>query len=149
VTPELYWEDFAPGAATELGERTLARDEIVAFAADWDPQPFHLDEEAAAAGPFGVLTASGWHTYGVWSRMFVDRVLSRTAALGGPGMEDLRLLKPVRPGDRLRGVLEVLDTWPSSKREGRGTVFFEGRLHDDGDDVVMRMRGRVFVQRRA
>lgn len=149
MTPDLFWEDFVPGSTTELGERTLTRDEIVSFASEWDPQPFHLDEDAAAAGPFGELTASGWQTYTVWSRMFVDGVLNRSAAMGGPGMEDLRLVKPVRPGDRLRGVLEVLETWPSSKRGDRGTVFFEGRLTDDADEVVLRMRGRVFIRRRA
>lgn len=148
MTQELHWEDFVPGARSELGERTLTRDEIVAFAAEWDPQPFHLDEAAAAEGPFGELAASGWQTYTVWARMFVDGVLNRAAAMGGPGMEDLRLLKPVRPGDRLRGVLEILETWPSSKRDDRGTVFFEGRLLDDADEVVMTMRGRVFIRRR-
>jgi acyl dehydratase len=145
----LYWEDFSPGCVTPVGERTLSREEIVAFAREWDPQYFHVDPEAARHGPFGGLTATGWQTFAVWSRMFVDTVLSRAASMGGPGMEDLRLLKPVRPGVRLRGELEILDTWPSSKREDRGTVFFEARLLDDDDEPVMRMRGRVYIRRRS
>jgi acyl dehydratase len=144
----LYWEDFEAGQEVDLGERVLAREEIVGFAQEWDPQDFHLDEEAARSGPFGGLVASGWQTICVWTRMYVDGVLGRSASMGGPGIEEIRFLKPVRPGERLRGQLRIAETRPSSKRAERGTIFFEGELLDDGDEPVLRMVGRAFVERR-
>jgi acyl dehydratase len=149
VSPELFFEDFEAGQEVELGERTLSKEEIVSFARDWDPQPFHVDEKAAAKGPFGSLAASGWQTGGVWSRMYVDSVLSRAASMGGPGMEDLRFLQPVRPGQRLRGRLLIRDTRPSGTRADRGTIHFEGRLVDDDDVTVFTLRGRAYMRRRA
>src|SRR4051794_12307010 len=106
----------------EFGPRTVGADEIVAFATQFDPQPFHVDEAAAAAGPFGGLVASGWHSAAIFMRMYVDAVLNDTASMGSPGVEELRWLVPVRPGDTLRGRATVLEATPSGSRADRGTV---------------------------
>lgn len=144
-----YFEDFAPGQVYELGQRTMSRHEIVAFAAQYDPQPFHVDEAAAAASPFGGLIASGWHTAAVFMRLYVDAVLSTAASVGSPGIEDLRWRAPVRPGDTLSGRFTVLDVQPSSSRPDRGTVLFEGTMTNQDDVTVLTMRGRGYLARRA
>ena len=118
--PEIYLDDLEPGQVHDLGRRTLTRDEIVAFAGAWDPQPFHLDERAAAASIYGGLIASGWHTVCVFMRLFVDGLLNRAAAMGSPGVDELRWLRPVRPGDTLAARLEVLEVRPSRSKPDRG-----------------------------
>jgi acyl dehydratase len=120
--PQIHLDDFTPGQVHHLGERTLSRDEIVAFARDWDPQPFHLDEQAAAASIYGGLIASGWHTVCAFMRLFADGLLNRAAAMGSPGIDELRWLQPVRPGDRLDARLEVLEVRPSRSKPDRGIV---------------------------
>ena len=112
--PFLYFEDFEPGTVFDLGERMLSKEEILTFAREYDPQPFHTDEQSAADSAFGGLIASGWHTAAIFMRLYVDAVLSRSASMGSPGVEELRWLKPVRPGDTLRARLTVLDSVPSS-----------------------------------
>jgi acyl dehydratase len=138
----LYFEDFTPGRVFELGDRVMSEDDIVAFAREWDPQPFHLDRTAAANGHFGGLIASGWHTACVWMRMYVDAVLNRAAMLTAPGVEAIRWLRPVRPGMRLRGRTMVLEAWPSETAAGRGTIRMQGELLDDDGEVVMSMLAR-------
>lgn len=145
---ELFWEDFAPGQGFELGERTVTAEEIVAFAERWDPQPFHLDAEAAREGPFGALAASGWHSASLWMRLYVDAVLLRAASMGSPGLEELRWLAPVYAGDTVRARFTVEDVQPSSRRPDRGTVFFGGELVNQRDETVLRMRGRGYFSRR-
>jgi acyl dehydratase len=88
--PEIYLDDLEAGQSFALGSRTVNRDEIVAFASAWDPQPFHLDEEAAKAGIYGQLIASGWHTVCIFMRLFADGLLNRSAAIGSPGIDELR-----------------------------------------------------------
>ena len=99
--PELTFEDFEPGRVFELGAREVTEEEIVAFAREWDPQPFHVDPEAAQESSFGGLIASGWHTGAMWMRLYVDSLLVGAASMGSPGIEELRWLAPVRPGDTL------------------------------------------------
>ena len=140
--PELYFEDFEEGQVFELGEKVLTRDEIVAFATEYDPQPFHVDEEAAEGSAFGGLVASGWHTAAVFMRLYVDAVLSRAASMGSPGVEELRWLRPVRPGDALSAKLTVLDATPSASRPGRGTVYFVSEVRNGRGEKVMTMRAR-------
>src|SRR3982074_3243813 len=94
----LFFEDFVPGQAFELGSRWFSEPEIVALAQAWDPQPLHLDARAAAEGPFGGLIASGWHTACVWMRMYVDAVLSRASMLVAQGIEEPRCARPLEPG---------------------------------------------------
>lgn len=147
--PELYFEDFEEGQVFELGEKTMSKDEIVAFAKEYDPQPFHVDEEAAGASAFGGLIASGWHTAAVFMRLYADAVLHRAASMGSPGVEELRWLKPVRPGDTLSATLTVLDTAPSASVPGRGTVYFVSEVRNGRGEKVMSMKARGLFARRA
>lgn len=143
-----YFEDFTVGQVFDLGSREITRDEIVDFARRWDPQPFHVDEAAAAESAFGGLVASGWHTACAFMRMYVDAVLLGSASMGSPGLEELRWLVPVRPGDVLRGTAYVTETNPSSRRPDRGTVFMRWELHNQRNEVVARLSGRGFFGRR-
>jgi acyl dehydratase len=145
----MHLDDFAPGQVHHLGRRSLSRDEIVAFARDWDPQPFHLDEQTAAASIYGGLIASGWHTACVFMRLFVDGLLNRSAAMGSPGIDELRWLKPVRPGDALEARLEVLDVRPSRSKPDRGIVRLRSVLINQHEEEVLTFIGNVMFQRRA
>jgi acyl dehydratase len=112
-----YFEDVRVGDTDVLGSHTMTEEEIVAFARKYDPQPFHLDPEAAKASIFGGLIASGWHTCAVMMRLSVEAGRRRQAVTtGSPGIDSCRWLKPVRPGDTLTARLEVLDTWASRTR---------------------------------
>jgi acyl dehydratase len=143
-----YWEDFHVGDVTELGPVTVTEDEIVEFASRFDPQPFHLDPEAARDSPFGGLIASGWHTAALYMGMFVRGVLAGTASLGSPGVEELRWTAPVRPGDTLRGRATITDVAPSSTNPGRGAIFGTHEVVNQDDVVVMRFKARGFIARR-
>jgi acyl dehydratase len=145
--PDLHFEDFEPGQVYELGTRPVTESEIVSFASDWDPQPFHTDPEAAKQSVFGGLIASGWHTGAMWMRMYVDAMLG-SAARGSPGIEELRWLAPVRPGDTLSGRLTVLDTSPSSTRPDRGTIRIRGEMVNQDGVTVMSMTSRGHFGRR-
>ncbi len=147
--PELYFEDFEAGQVFDLGEKTLTVEEIIAFATDYDPQPFHVDEEAAKTSVFGGLIASGWHTAAVFMRLYTDAVLARAASMGSPGVDELRWLKPVRPGDTLSARLTVLDAAPSASRPGRGTVHFVSEVYNGRDEKVMTMKARGLFARRS
>ncbi len=143
-----YWEDFAVGETTELGSVTVTADEIVEFAERFDPQPFHVDAAAAIDGPFGGLVASGWHTTALFMGLFVRGILLDSASLGSPGVEEIRWLVPVRPGDTLTGRVTVTDVQPSSKRADRGTVFTTSEVLNGDDQVVMTLKARGFFARR-
>lgn len=143
-----YLEDFQAGDVLELGAHTFTRDGIVAFATQFDPQPFHVDEEAAGGSPFGGLVASGWHTCAVFMRLYVDAVLADSASLGSPGISDLRWLRPVRPGMTLHGRLIIEDVQPSERTRSRGTALLRCELRDADGEVVMTMRARGLFARR-
>ena len=145
---ELFFEDFVPGRRWDLGERVLAREEVIAFAREWDPQSFHVDEALARGGPFGGLIASGWHTVVVAMRLYVDALLVRSASLGSPGVDELRWLKPVRPGVPLRVRAVVEEATPSRSRADRGSVVVRLEVEDDQHDTVMTMKGRGIFGRR-
>jgi acyl dehydratase len=117
-----YFEDYQAGAVYEYGYATVTEEEIVAFARRFDPQPLHTDARLAAAGPFGGLIASGWHTAGIFMRLFADHYLSRVASLGSPGLDELRWPVPVRPGDRLRLRTTTIETRRSRSKPDRGVV---------------------------
>jgi acyl dehydratase len=144
-----YWEDFAPGRVFETATRTLSEEDIVRFAREYDPQSFHTDAEAAHASPFGGLIASGWHTCGVTMRLMCDGYLLETSCVGSPGLEELRWLKPVRPGDTLRLKATVIESTPSGKQANRGTVLFRWDTLNQNGEVVLSMRGRQLFLRRA
>lgn len=133
----LTFADFQPGQSFELGRRSLTAAEIKAFAVDYDPQPFHTDEAAAAASAFEGLCASGWQTAGVFMRLFVDGLLHRTASMGSPGVDALRWLAPVRPGQELTGRATVEAVKPSRSRPDRGFVTFRCELLDAATGTVV------------
>lgn len=135
--PELAFEDLAPGRVFDLGTTVVDRDEMVAFARRFDPQPFHLDEAAAAGSLFKGLAASGWFTAGLWMRLYVDRVLNSSTSLGSPGGEDIAWPAPVFAGDDLRASMEILEARLSKSRPGLGLVKLRATLHR-GDEQVFR-----------
>jgi acyl dehydratase len=137
VASELAFEDFVPGRVFDLGTTVVDHDEMVAFARRFDPQPFHLDEDAAAASMFGGLAASGWFTAGLWMRAYADGVLNRATSLGSPGGEDIGWPAPVFAGDELRASMEILEARRSRSRTGLGLVKLRATLHR-GEDLVFR-----------
>jgi len=143
-----YFEDFSVGEVTEVGPVTVSEAEIVEFASRYDPQPFHVDPQAAKASPFGGLIASGWHTTALFMGMFVRGILSESASLGSPGVEEIRWTAPVRPGDTLRARSTVTDARPSSKDSGRGTIFTTNEVFNQDGTLVMTLRARGFFARR-
>jgi acyl dehydratase len=143
-----YFEDLVPGSSYELGENEITEADIIEFARKFDPQPFHTDPRAAKASVFGGLIASGWHTTAIWMRQYADRLLADAASLGSPGVDELRWLKPVRPGDRLRGRLEVLEARVSASRPDMGIVRFAGELRNGDGETVLRMVGTGLFGRR-
>jgi acyl dehydratase len=143
-----WWEDFTPGWTYESAARTLSEEEIVRFAREYDPQVFHTDPEGAKATPFGGLIASGWQTCGVMMRLMCDGYLLESACLGSPGLEELRWLKPVRPGDALRLRSTVLEQTPSQKHANRGTVKFRWEVLNQDGEVVCAIVGRQLFRRR-
>lgn len=148
VSSVRYWEDFRVGDVVELGPVTVTEEEIVGFASRFDPQPFHLDAEAGRQTPYGGLIASGWHSAAIYMGMFVRGVLDGAASLGSPGVEELRWLAPVRPGDRLRGRAVITDVLPPSTDPRRGTIVGTHELINQDDVVVMRFTSRGFIARR-
>jgi acyl dehydratase len=144
----LYFEDFPPGRVFELGTVDVSEDEIIDFASRFDPQPFHIDPVAAAGSPFGGLIASGWHTCSLFMGLYVRDVLHDVAGQGSPGVDEIRWLRPVRPGDRLTGRAEVTDARPSERNPHRGTIRVRCELHNQHGDVVMRMTALGLYARR-
>ena len=136
-----YFEDFQPGQVIELGSRTITRDEIVAFARQFDPQPFHLDDEAAGKTIYGGLIASGWHTGAISMRLLYDGLVSDTMSLGSPGVDELRWVKPVRPDDTLSGRITILECTPSRSKPDRGIVRSIVELRNQHGDVVVTVKG--------
>ena len=143
-----YWEDFHVGDVAELGSVTVSEAEIVEFAQRFDPQPFHVDPEAAKASPFGGLIASGWHTTALFMGMFVRAILLDSAALGSPGVDEIRWREPVRPGDTLSGRPTITDVQPSSSNPRRGTVFTANEVRNQDGVLVMTLKARGFFARR-
>jgi acyl dehydratase len=144
----LYLEDFAPGQVRESPTRTLTKAEIIAFARDYDPQPFHTDEQAAKESVFGGLIASGWQTVGIMMRLLWDTFLKDTASLGSPGSDEIRWLKPVRPGDTLRARFTIVDVTPSRTKPDRGIVHTFTEILNQHGEIVMTHRGMGMFGRR-
>ena len=143
-----YFEDFRPGDVTELEPVTVSAEEIVEFASRYDPQPFHVDPEAAKASAFGGLVASGWHTVALFMGSFVRTVLLDSASMGSPGVEEIRWLAPVRPGDTLHPRATVEDARASATRTGRGTIFTLCEVFNQHGTLVMTLKARSFFGRR-
>lgn len=143
-----WFEDYETGAVYEFGDVTVPEDEILEFARQYDPQPIHTDPAFAAAGPFHGLIASGWHTSSVFMRLFAEHFLSRVASLASPGVDELRWPSPVRPGDRLRLRVRVLETRPSRSRPDRGIVRTRAQLLNQDDQIVLTLIAINLLQRR-
>ncbi len=142
-----YYEDIEVGDTMEFGSYEVTQDEIIEFAEEFDPQPFHVDPEAAEETWFGGLIASGWHTAAMTMRMLVDNYISESGAMGAVGVDDLRWPAPVRPGDRLHVEGEILDKQPW--QPGMGLVrSFSSTRTDDDDREVMTMVGLILFDRR-
>jgi len=143
-----YFEDFVAGETVELGSVVFTQAEIIDFARAYDPQPMHTDPEAARGSIYGGLIASGWQTATSYMRMLVDRIMRDSHSIGSPGIENLRWLKPVRPGDTLRGRFTVLDAKLSRSRPEWGIVRSRGEMLNQQDEVVMQVEAVNFFGRR-
>ena len=144
-----YWEDFQVGLVREFGQMPVSREAVLEFARQFDPQPFHLDDDAAEASLFGQLSASGWHTCAMTMRMMCDDYLLDAASLGSPGIDQLRWLKPVCPGDTLRVRLTVLEARPMNSRPGVGLVRSRWEVLNQHRVLVLTMEGWGMFRRRA
>jgi acyl dehydratase len=144
-----YFEDFRVGEVIDLGEVTVTQESIIAFAREFDPQPFHIDPARARDSAFGGLVASGWHTASLYMRLLVDGLIARTAnSMGSPGVDGIEWLQPVRPGDRLSGRVTVLEATPSRSRPDRGTIKTLGEMINQRGERVMTIRATGFFGRR-
>jgi acyl dehydratase len=144
----LFFEDFEVGSARIAGSRTVSREEILDFARKYDPQPFHVDEEAARRSPFGGLIASGWQTAAICHGIVVEGLLKEgSGSLGSPGVDELRWLKPVRPGDTLTVHVEVLAATPARTKSG-GLVKLGYSVRNQTGEEVLTMIGSGFFLRR-
>jgi acyl dehydratase len=143
-----YFEDVEIGETTRFGRYEVTREEIIEYARQFDPQPFHLDEEAARASMFGGLVASGWHTGAMFIRMVCDGMVPTAATSGSMGFDDLKWLKPVRPGDVLSVESVVREKMESRSRPDRGTVKIESRVSNQRGEVVMSLVSLVIYLRR-
>ena len=133
-----YWEDIEVGSRSSFGSYEVTREEVIEFASKYDPQPFHLSDEAAAQTYFGRLSASGWHTCAMMMRMIVENLDSnRQAGLGSPGVDELRWLKPVYPGDTLRIESEIIDKTPSRSRPEMGSYRSRTTILNQHGEPVM------------
>lgn len=143
-----YFEDFQVGQVHELGTHEVTREEILAFAQQYDPQPFHLDEEAGRRSIYGSIIASGWQTAAICHRLLVRSVLEDSSSMGSPGVDELRWLRPVRPGDTLSARIEVLEVSPSRSKPDRGTVRTRMEVRNQQGEVVMTESAAVLFRRR-
>ncbi len=132
-----YFEDFQVGQVQELGSYVVTREEILAFARQYDPQPFHLDEDAGRSSIYGSIIASGWQTAAICHRLLVESVLEKSSSMGSPGLDELRWLRPVRPGDTLSARIEVLSSTPSRSKPDRGTTKIRMEVRNQQGEVVM------------
>ncbi len=147
-SPRLHWEDFSIGSVRTFGAMPVSREAVLEFAGDFDPQPFHLDDAAAQKSLFGRLSASGWHTCAMTMRMTVDAVLLSSSSLGSPGIDQLRWLKPVYPGDVLSVRLTTIDARPMASRPSVGLVLSKWETLNQHDEAVMTMQGWGMFGRR-
>jgi len=145
---ERWFEDYRPGAVHELGTLQVDEDEVLEFARRFDPQPIHTDPALAARGPFGGVIASGWHTGSLMMRLYALEYLSSASSLASPGMDELRWLRPVRPGDTLSVRVTVQDARASASKPDRGVVHSLIEVFNQRGEPVMTMRAVNMIARR-
>ena len=143
-----HFEDFTAGTVTVYGPRLVTREEIVAFAAEFDPQPMHMDEAAAAATLLGGLAASGWHSCCILMRMIADGFVNQTNSMGAPGVDEIRWLRPLRPGVQVRVRATVLETRASGSRPELGFVKFRFEMIDEHDAMLTALISPLMLRRR-
>ena len=143
-----YFEDFVEGETVDLGTFSYTESELVDFARRYDPQPMHTDLEAARRSIYGGLIASGWQTATSYMRILVEQMMRDSASIGSPGIDRLRWLKPVRPGDVLRARFTVLEARPSNSRPDWGIIRSRGEVLNQDDQVVMDVEAVNFFGRR-
>ena len=143
-----YWEDFKVGEVEQIGGKRVDRDELIEFAKQFDPQPFHIDEAAAKHSMYGGLIASGWHTCAMVMRMMCDAYLSQSASVGSPGIDNLKWLKPVRPGDTISARRTTLETRASKSKPDIGIVNNLWEVFNQNGEMVMSMQGYGMFRRR-
>lgn len=143
-----YFEDYVPGAVHAFGRIAVDEDEVVAFASRYDPQSIHIDREAAAAGPFGGLIASGWMTAGLMMRLYCEHYLSSVASLASPGLDELRWLRPVRPGDELSVRVTIESARESKSKPDRGIVTSFIEVLNQSGEPVMTIRALNMIGKR-
>jgi acyl dehydratase len=144
-----YFEDFPVGMALEISGPTLTKDSILEYARRYDPQPFHVDEEAAKQSLFGGLIASGWQTVSLCMRMICDSYLIESASMGSPGVKEVSWTQPVRPGDTLKLKMTVLEAKASRSKPDRGMVLHRWEVFNQNQELVMHMEGYGMFKRRA
>ncbi|WP_432259651.1 MaoC family dehydratase [Cupriavidus sp. TMH.W2] len=144
----LYFEDFEVGSSRELGSYLVTEEEILAFARQYDPQPFHIDKEAAAKSIYGGLISSGWMTCSIMMRLLVLSSTGKSASMGSPGVDEIRWLKPVHAGDTLTAVLKVLDARPSQSKPDRGVVHTQWEATNQRGELVCTVKGMGMYGRR-
>ncbi len=146
--PDIFFEDFAAGQEYELGSRTLDRAAIIEFATEHDPQLIHVDEDAASQSIYGGLIASGWQTCTLYMRLLCDNLLLRVDGMGSPGVDELRWLAPVRPGDTLSAKLRIEDVRASKSKPDRGIVMTVGEVRNQDGELVLTLKSALMVRRR-
>jgi len=145
---DLYFEDFFVGRKFTTDSVEVSEAEIIDFARRYDPQAMHTDPEAAKRTPFGGLIASGWHTASLMMRLYVEHYLTHVASLASPGLDELRWLKPVRPGDMLSVRVTVLKAIPSKSKSDRGAVTSFVEVINQSGEVVMTLKVVNFIAKR-
>jgi acyl dehydratase len=148
MSGQRYFEDFHPGQEIELGERTVSEEEILAFAREFDPQPFHVDPEAAGASIYGSVIASGWHTCAMMMRMVVDGLMAGASSMGSPGLDGVRWLRPLRPGDTLRVRYRTREVKASNSKPDRGVVWSTWIATNQHGEEVCTVDGMAMFGRR-
>ncbi|MCA1749163.1 MAG: MaoC family dehydratase [Parasphingopyxis sp.] len=144
-----YFEDIEVGSRSSFGRYEVTREEVIEFASKYDPQPFHLSDEAAAQTYFGKLSASGWHSCAMTMRMLVDNMKGeKSAGLGSPGLDEIRWLRPVYPGDVLRVETEIVDKTPSKSRPDMGSFKSLVTVFNQEDQPVMTMKSIGLIRKR-
>jgi acyl dehydratase len=143
---ERYFEDYIPGSVFEYGSILVDEPEVIEFAKKFDPQGIHIDAEAAGRGPFGGLIASGWHTAGIMMRLLADNFVTKVASLGSPGVDELRWIKPVRPGDLLKIRVSVIESKRSRSKPDRGIVRTTIEVLNQKEEVVMSLNAMHLFQ---
>ncbi len=137
----LYWEDFTPGQTDEIGRHTFTEQEMIEFARQFDPQPFHTDPEAAKRSFFGGLIASGWHTCAIAMRLMVQKYIGQAASAGSPGVDNIRWRAPVRPGDTITYRRVILASRPSESKPDLGLLQTRTEASNQRGEIVLTMEG--------